>query len=568
MSKKENLNGKESNKVKLRYKLRLFSFGSDLVSGRSIKIVIAALLLTAAITESALTQEEVNNLLKEKNNDDLNAEEIIEKYKPALISIWFNNRNYYSYTSFRYIDTTVLSGSGFIFGEEGLIGTNYHVTENTDSLIVKTSDGMFYGAELILTDEINDFAIIKLINPDNKKFPVVKLGNSDNVKAGTVVYAIGSPLGYEYTISSGIVAAVRENEKVSFTDPVTYESLEKKYEKVIQITAAISPGNSGGALFNSKGEVIGVTTFTYIGYGNLNFAVAINTFRKLAALEESKDYVNNSAILVKKEENLFNTSLKLARDLKSQVTYDWYYSKLKDTMKVVDTFIVKQDSLNRSRLQTAEKYFEKCISMKPDSFDVYQELLDMYVLTDNFGKAENLYKDIKLKFDSDSLLNLLSSNLAEAYSTSKEYGKAIQFYEKMLKQDNSMYFVYFQIAGIYEKTGDYKSAVKEYNKLLALDSSYNEANLQLGKIYFNEFRNYKKAKKYLQRAYENELLQKGSIQFNSIDLQYLMGKIAVKEGRKLDAIMSYLELKDVYVYDTKDYEKKLDLYKEIMNMEE
>ncbi|MBL8006158.1 MAG: trypsin-like peptidase domain-containing protein [Ignavibacteria bacterium] len=552
----------------MRYILRLFRFGSDIVSRSFIKIIITVFLLIAAFTDTALTQEEVTHHFKEKKNDDLNAGEIIEKFKPALISIWFHDRNYYSYTSFRYIDTTVLSGSGFIFGEDGLIGTNYHVTENIDSLIVKTSDGMFYGAELILSDEINDFAILKLINPDNKKFPVVKLGNSDNVKAGTEVYAIGSPLGYEYTISSGIVAAVRENEKVSFTDPVTYESVEKQYEKVIQITAAISPGNSGGALFNTKGEVIGVTTFTYTGYGNLNFAVAINTFRKLSALEETKNYINDSAILVKKEENLFNTNLKLARDLKSQVTYDWSYSRLKDTMKMTDTFIVKQDSVNRSRLQTAEKYFQKCISMKPDSFAVYQELLDMYVLTDNFSKAENLYKDIRYRFDSDSLLNLLSSNLAEAYSTSKEYGKAIQFYEKMLKQDNTLYFIYYQIAGIYEKTGDYKSAVKEYNKLLALDSNYNEANLQLGKIYFNEFRNYKKAKKYLQRAYENELLQKGSIQFNSIDLQYLMGKIAVIEGRKLDAIMSYLELRDVYVYDTKDNEKKLDLYKEIMNMEE
>ena len=534
------------------------------------KHILFALLLLSLNANLSFSQtnsdKEITNV--SGFNDDLNAEQIIENNKPALISIWYNDKNYYSYSSYTTVDTTVLNGSGFIFSEDGLIGTNFHVVENIDSLLVKTSEGIFYNAELLLTDETNDFAIIKLINTDGKKFPVINFGNSDNVKAGQQVFAIGSPLGFEYTISSGIIAAVRDNEKVSFSDPETYIMKEKTFDRVLQITAAISPGNSGGALFNSKGEVIGVTTYTYIGYGNLNFASAINTFRNLVKIEATKEYVNNSSLKFKKEESQFNTNYKLATDIKSQLAYDWsYYSKPKDPTAQPDSFTVRQDSLNRVKLDKAEKYYEKCIELKPDTFIVYQDLLDLYVITDNFQKAENLYKGIREKFNSDSLLNLLSSNLATAYKTTKEYDKAIIFYNKMLKEDESQYFIRYQIANIYQEKKDYRRAVEEYKKLLRIDSNYNDANIQLGIIYYSKYRNTVQAKKYLQKAYEKELLMTGSTPYN-LNLLYYLGMIAVKEGRKFDAILAYMDLKSIYSYSAEESEKKASLYRKIVKMEE
>ncbi len=519
----------------------------------------------AKLSYSQSDSDTDNNRIK--LNDDLNAEQIIDKFKPALISIWYNEKDYYSYNSFSTIDTTILNGSGFIFSEDGLIGTNYHVVENIDSLLIKTSDGLFYDSELLLVDKINDFAIIKIKNPDNVKFPFIEFGNSDNVRAGQEVFAIGSPLGYEYTISSGIVAAVRENEKVSFSDPVTYEAKEKIFEKVLQITAAISPGNSGGALFNSRGEVIGITTYTYSGYGNLNFAVAINSFKKLVILEESKEYLTDTELIFKKEENLFMTNYRLATDIKSQLAYDWTYSKQKDTMKTADLFLIEQDSINRSKFLKAENYYFKCMEIKPDTFLIYQDLLDMYVLTDNFQKAEDLYREIKIKFNSDSLLNLLSSNLASAYSNSKNFDKALQFYQKMLKEDDTQYFIYFQIANIYEEKKNYKKAVKEYKNLLEIDPGYNEANIRLGKIYYTKYKDLNKAKKYLQKAYEKELLYTGAAPYN-VDLLYYLGMIAVEENRKFDAILAYMDLKSVYTYNTEEIEKKAELYRKILEMEE
>lgn len=218
-------------------------------------------------------------------------------------------------------------------------------------------------------------------------------------------------------------------------------------------------------------------------------------------------------------------------------------------------FVVRQDSLNRLKLSKAEKFYQKCLELKPDTFIVYQELLDLYVFTDNFLKAEDLYKDIRLKFNSDSLLNLLSSSLASAYSTSKDYKKAIQFYEKMLAQDTTQYFIYYQLGNIYEKMKEYKRATSEYKKLLKLDSNYSDAYIQLGKIYYIHNKNNTRAKRYFKEAYERELSLTGNTPYN-VDLHYYLGMIAVSEGRKLDAIMSYLDLKGIYGYATEDNEKR------------
>jgi hypothetical protein len=285
------------------------------------KITLKYFFLFSIILFSALSLAQDKNLAipnePEKKNGDLTAEEIIEQNKSALVSVWYHTNDYYSYTSYSYTykDTVLLSGSGFIFTKEGLVGTNNHVIAGFDSLFIKTSDGVFYNAEIVYVEEKNDIAILRIIDTAKKVFPFVKLGNSGDVKVGQNIFAIGSPLGFEYTISEGIIAALRDNEKVSFTDPDTYTLVEKTFDKVIQITAAISPGNSGGALFNGKGEVIGLTTYSYGFYGNLNFAIAINSFNNIVKNINFADLDNNEEYQKKRQQNLFHDKSEISRDI-------------------------------------------------------------------------------------------------------------------------------------------------------------------------------------------------------------------------------------------------------------
>jgi S1-C subfamily serine protease/cytochrome c-type biogenesis protein CcmH/NrfG len=505
-------------------------------------------------------------LVEAIGEDDLNAEQIIEQNKPALVSIWFHSDNFYSYYYYEEEDTVILNGSGFIFSEEGIIGTNYHVIDGFDSILVKTSDEIFHNAELLLVDEENDIAIIRILDTLQQKYPFVKLGNSDDAKVGQIIYAVGSPLGFEYTISEGIIAAIREEEKVDFNDPYTYELITRTFDKVLQITAAISPGNSGGALFNSKGEVIGVTSYSYGFYGNLNFAIAINSFKELVSSVNFAELENNEEFVKKKEENLFHTNFRLANNYKNRLYNTWYYSRQVDTMTVLDTFALKQDSINQINLVKAERYYNKCLELKPDSFYIYQDMMDLYVFIEDFKKAEDLYKTIRERFDSDSLLNTLSSSLAMAYSTSKDYKKALMFYEKMLKLDTTDIFIHFQIANTYELMKKYKKAIKGYEDVIRRDSSYTQAYIQLGKIYYEKYEDYDEADRYLTTALERDILNYGYSSYN-LDLHYYLGMIAVEDGRKFDAILSYMDMKSIYTYSDEDNKKKLKLYKAIREMD-
>lgn len=538
-------------------------------------ILIVVIFLFFLIPCSVFSQIEKQEKAEEPtipkpNGDDLTAEQIFEFNKPHIVSIWYISSGYYSYYSYIPQDTIMLSGSGFIISPEGMVGTNNHVIQDIDSILIKTYDGIFHNAEVVLTDEKNDIAILKITDSVQSEYPVIKIAGSDSIKVGQIIYAIGSPMGFEYTISEGIIAGIRYNEKVSFMDYTTYMTVEKVFDKVIQITAAISPGNSGGPLFNTKGEVIGLTTYSYGFYGNLNFAVSISSLVNLRKNLNYTDLNNDEELKQKRLNDLFKRTYSLATNLKYRVYDNWFYTKQADTMKTTDTFVVKQDSLNKINFIKSEQGFLKCIELQPDSFYVYRDLMDLYFYTDNFEKAENLYKTIRESFSSDSLLNTLSSSLAEAYSKSKDYGRAIQFYEKMLKSDTTDMFIRYQIASTYELMKDYDSAIISYNNLIKRDSEYIRAYIQLGKIYYENKNNEKEAKKYLNKAFEKSLNENiyGYYGSEYVDLFYLLGTIAVKEKRKIEALLYYLELKSIYTYTPEEREKKQKLYNAIIKMDD
>ena len=164
-------------------------------------------------------------------------------------------------------------GSGFIISHDGYVLTNHHVIKNADEIFVRLQDRRELKASLIGSDERTDVALLKV---DAKNLPIVKLGSSKALKVGEWVFAIGSPFGFDSSVTAGIVSAKGR-------------SLPKEnYVPFIQTDVAINPGNSGGPLFNLDGEVVGINSQIYSrsgGFMGLSFAipidVALNVSRQL-----------------------------------------------------------------------------------------------------------------------------------------------------------------------------------------------------------------------------------------------------------------------------------------------
>jgi serine protease Do len=159
-------------------------------------------------------------------------------------------------------------GSGFIFSTDGYVLTNAHVVANAEEVTVTLTDKREFKAKVIGTDQRTDIAVLKL---EATGLPKVTLGDSDKVRVGEWVMAIGSPFGFENTVTAGIVSAK------------TRETGE--FVPFIQTDAAVNPGNSGGPLFNIKGEVIGINSQIYSdggGYIGISFAIPINTANETA----------------------------------------------------------------------------------------------------------------------------------------------------------------------------------------------------------------------------------------------------------------------------------------------
>jgi hypothetical protein len=155
-------------------------------------------------------------------------------------------------------------GTGFVVSQDGLIATNLHVIAGNSEITVTLSDHReFQVVEIWNGDRQRDLVIMRI---QAKKLPVIPLGDSDDIHPGDSIVAIGHPLGLEDTVSNGLVSAVRKLDK-GLT--------------VLQISAPIAPGSSGGPIFNDHGEVIGVATAIMLGGQNINFGVPVGYLKEL-----------------------------------------------------------------------------------------------------------------------------------------------------------------------------------------------------------------------------------------------------------------------------------------------
>ncbi len=237
---------------------------------------------TPANTPNASSTPSVSNDYPDDEQTQNAFTKIYDTYSSAVVVVT-------TYINYNNRLTAYSGGSGFIISDDGYILTNNHVVQDVEKVEVTLQSGNKYDASIVGTDERSEVALIK-IQPTETLTKAV-LGDSDNLKVGQYAIAIGNPLGYNYSLSFGIVSGLER----------TVNSNNYRF-KMIQISTLINSGNSGGPLFDINGKVIGITTMksSSSGYSTtvegIGFAIPINTAKQIAQQLKSSGKVTRAAI--------------------------------------------------------------------------------------------------------------------------------------------------------------------------------------------------------------------------------------------------------------------------------
>lgn len=195
---------------------------------------------------------------------------VVEKVSPAVVNLDLSQSTFIPF----FFGPQEVKGfaSGFLFTPDGYILTNSHVTHQVSKIQITLADRRTYQAELVGEDPQTDLAVIKI---HENNLPYLELGDSEKLKVGQIVLAIGNPLGFGHSVTSGVISALGRSLR-SFSGHLM--------ENIIQTDAALNPGSSGGPLVDIHGRAIGVNTAIIQGAQGICFAIPINTAKWVAGL--------------------------------------------------------------------------------------------------------------------------------------------------------------------------------------------------------------------------------------------------------------------------------------------
>ena len=377
----------------------------------------------------------------------LKPEEIFEKYNKSIVVVYPIDFN----------GNSMGQGSGVVLKDKGWLITNFHVFAGAEKLIVVHGEDTLSYDGIIGVDIEKDIVLAQIVGYECETIPI---GNSDNIKIGEEVYAIGSPMGLENSITKGIVSGYRQ-------------SLGDVKSSLIQIDASLSPGSSGGAIFNSNGELIGITALGLRGGNNLNFAIPINI--------------------------VMNVDMGNYSDQKKLQALNYFYQG--------------KNLYDEGENSQAVEYFGKYLEIFPNDHKAYNYRGLAYFASKKF---DNALKDFNKSISISRAYAPAYNNRGETYYKMEEYEKAVKDFSMVIKLYPDNVQAYYSRGIVRLADGDNDEAVEDFEKVLKYDQSNADAYVNMGIAYYNE-KDYEKALSSWKKAIKIDPSYKPRLQ-NIMDL--------------------------------------------------
>jgi len=456
---------------------------------------------------------------------------LVQKIKPAVVTI---------VTYDEYGDTLSI-GSGFFINTKGEIATNCHVFSGASRAIVKTADERIYNIQNVIAYDFD--ADIMLVDIENFKGKSKYLDLTTTLpKQGEAILVFGSPFGLELTVSDGIVSAIRDI---------------PDFGNIIQITAPISPGSSGGPVVNMKGEVFGIATFQYVEGQNLNFAIpskkllglTVKNEQSLSEWSELLPYgTEESAVILacvgfkymwaaEYDSALYYLEQSILIDSLNPEIYcllGFCYSELEEYAKAISAYKsaihlnpeyeVAYNDMGVTYYEMG--YYEKTINACQKAVHLDTNLVDSYItLGLSYDQLNQSYKAINayqeaLRIEPDN--GIAYYNLGHSYYSLEKYHIAKSKFKKTIELMPDFSDAYYMLGLTYQNLEKYWEAIEQHNQVIQMDPTFENAYLNIA-ISLSYLENYEKAIEFSQYAVQ--------LNQNNAEAQYMLGTLYVITDR-------------------------------------